>query len=96
MQHLQLVVLHRGFTGIDIQTVGLLIIRHFPAFISDYANRGQYTDEMAKDMVFVRTPEAEEAMLQYVENKVPLALKRTVAAHRFLNKICFPKFVGLI
>ena len=28
-------------------------------------------------------------VLQYVENKVPLALKRSVAAHRFLNKICF-------
>ena len=28
-------------------------------------------------------------MLQYVENKVPLALKRSVAAYRFLNKICF-------
>ena len=25
----------------------------------------------------------------YVENKVPLALKRSVAAHRFFNKICF-------
>ena len=75
---------------IDIQTVGFLIIRHFPAFIADYANRGQYTDEkMAKDEAFVRTPEAEEAMLQYVENKVPLALKRSVAAHRFLKKICF-------
>ena len=34
-----------AFTGIDIQTVGLLIIRHFPAFIADYANRGHYTDE---------------------------------------------------
>ena len=44
-QHLQVVVLRRGFTGIDIQTVGFLIIRHFPAFIADYANRGQYTDE---------------------------------------------------
>ena len=39
--------------GIDIQTVGLLIMRHFPAFIPDYANRGQYTDEqMAKDGAF--------------------------------------------
>ena len=38
---------------------------------------------------FVRTPEAEEAVLQYVENKDPLALQRGVAAHRFLNKICF-------
>ena len=28
-------------------------------------------------------------MLQYVENKVPLAQKRSVAAHRFLKKICF-------
>ena len=28
-------------------------------------------------------------VLQYVENKVPLALKRSAAAHRFLNKICF-------
>ena len=28
-------------------------------------------------------------VLWYVENKVPLALKRSVAAHRFLNKICF-------
>ena len=45
VQHLQVVVLRRGFTGIDIQTVGLLIIRHFPAFIADYANRGQYTYE---------------------------------------------------
>ena len=45
VQHLQVVVLRRGFTGIDIQTVGLLIIRYFPAFIADYANRGQYTDE---------------------------------------------------
>ena len=70
-QHLQVDVLRRGFTGIDIQTVGLLILRHFPAFIADYANRGQYT------------------VLQYVENKVPLALKRSVAAQWFLNKICF-------
>ena len=45
VQHLQVVVLRRGFNGIDIQTVGFLIIRHFPAFIADYANRGQYTDE---------------------------------------------------
>ena len=44
-QYVQVVVLRRGFTGIDIQTVGLLIIRHFPAFIVDYVNRGQYTDE---------------------------------------------------
>ena len=35
----------RAAQGIDIQTVGLLIIRHFPAFIADCANRGQYTDE---------------------------------------------------
>ena len=26
---------------------------------------------------------------QYLENKVPVALKLSVAAHRFLNKICF-------
>ena len=44
---------------------------------------------MAKDGAFVRTPEAEEDVLQYIENKVPLALERSVAAHRFLNKICF-------
>ena len=37
---------------------------------------------MAKDGAFVRTPEAEDAVLQYVENKVPQALKRSVAAHR--------------
>ena len=36
---------------------------------------------------FVRT--CRGTVLQYVENKVPLALKRCVAAHRFLNKICF-------
>ena len=35
---------------------------------------------------FVRT--CRGTVLQYVENKVPLALKRSVAAHRFLNKIC--------
>ena len=35
---------------------------------------------------FVRT--CRGTVLQYVENKVPLALKRNVAAHRFLNKIC--------
>ena len=45
VQHLQVVLLRRGFSGIDIQTIGLLIIRHFPAFIADYANRGQYIDE---------------------------------------------------
>ena len=45
VQHLQVVVLRRGFTGIDIQTVGLVIIQHFLAFIADYANRGQYTNE---------------------------------------------------
>ena len=38
---------------------------------------------------FVRTPDAEKAVLQYVENKAPLALKRSVGGHRFLNKICF-------
>ena len=37
----------------------------------------------------MRTPEAEEAVLQYVDNKIPLALKRSVAAHKFLKKICF-------
>ena len=45
VQHLQVVVLRRGITRIDIQTVGLLIIRHFPAFVADYANQGQYSDE---------------------------------------------------
>ena len=72
VKHLQVVVLRRGFTGIDIQTVGVLIIRHFFQPIGDS---------------FVRT--CRGTVLQYVENKVPLALKRSVAAHRFLNKICF-------
>ena len=36
---------------------------------------------------FVRT--CRRTVLQYVENKVPLALKWSVAAHRFPNKICF-------
>ena len=41
---------------------------------------------MAKEH-FVRT--CRRTVLHYVENKVPLALKRSVAAHRFLKKICF-------
>ena len=45
VQHLQVVLLRWVFTRIDIQTVGLLNIRYFPAFIADYANRGQYSDE---------------------------------------------------
>ena len=36
---------------------------------------------------FVRT--CRGTVLQYVEHKVPRALKRNVAARRFLNKICF-------
>ena len=36
---------------------------------------------------FVRT--CWRTVLQYVENNAPLALKRSVAAQRFLNKICF-------
>ena len=36
---------------------------------------------------FVRT--CWRTVLQYVENKIPLTLKRSVAAHRFPNKICF-------
>ena len=88
VQHLQVVVLRRGFTGIDIQTVGLLII-HIPAFIADYANRGHSTPTSRWPTTgrFVRT--CRGTVLQYVENKVPLALKRSVAALRFLNKICF-------
>ena len=43
--HLQVVMLRRGFTGIDIKTVGFLVIRYFPAFIADYTNWGQYTEK---------------------------------------------------
>ena len=69
VQHLQVVVLHRGFTGIDLQTVGLLIIRHFPAFIGDSTP----TSRWPRTGPFVRT--CRGTVLRYVENKVPLALK---------------------
>ena len=88
VQHLQVVVLRIGFTGIDIQTVGFLIIRHFSALIADYANReSTLTSRWPRTGRFVRT--CQGTVLQYVENKDPLAPKRSVAAHRFLNKICF-------
>ena len=45
------------------------------------------TSRWPKTERFVRT--CRGTMLPYVENKVPLALKRSDASHRFLNKICF-------
>ena len=45
------------------------------------------TSRWPRTVRFVRT--CRGTVLQYVENKVPLALKRSVAAHRFLKKIFF-------
>ena len=88
VQHLQVVVLSRGFTGIDIQTVDYSSYDIFQHSLQTMPiGDSTPTSRWPRTGPFVR--KCRGTVLQYVENKVPLALKRSVAAHRFLNKICF-------
>ena len=100
VQHLQMVVLrlyrdrcpklrithHTTFSSIhrrlsQLGTVHRRVDGNKPIGDSTPTSRWQRTGH------FVRT--CRGTVLQYVENNVPLALKRSIAAHRFLNKICF-------
>ena len=65
-------------------------ITHHTTFSSIHrrvCQSGTPTSRWPRTGRFVRT--CRVTVLQYAENKVPLALKRSIAAHRFLNKICF-------
>ena len=84
VQHLQVVVLRRGFTK-PSEYSSYDIFQHSSQTMPN--GDSTPTSRWSRTGRFVRT--CRGTVLQYVENKVPLALKRNVAAHGVLNKICF-------